>query len=84
MQMKEEDFPNNTYYGTGEKIENEVLEEIRNAYAAETVTFKWKKGDVLLLDNMLTAHARSPFKGERRILVSMAEPYSIKNINEVK
>jgi hypothetical protein len=30
---------------------------------------------VLLLDNMLMAHARSPFTGERRVVVGMAEAY---------
>lgn len=32
--------------------------------------------DVLMLDNMLVAHARSPFKGQRKVVVAMAEGYS--------
>jgi alpha-ketoglutarate-dependent taurine dioxygenase len=34
--------------------------------------FPWQKGDIISLDNMRTAHARMPFKGERRIAVAMA------------
>jgi hypothetical protein len=29
----------------------------------------------MMLDNMLTAHARSPFSGSRKVVVAMAEPY---------
>jgi hypothetical protein len=28
-----------------------------------------------MLDNMLTAHGREPFVGERKIAVAMAEPF---------
>jgi len=69
-----EDLPNNTYYGDGTPIEPDVLDHIRAAYAAELVTFPWQPQDVMVLDNMLTAHGRAPFKGPRRILVAMAEP----------
>jgi len=73
-QFGEGELPNNTYYGDGSPIEPAVLEELRNAYAGELVAFSWRRGDVILLDNMLTAHAREPFSGERRILFAMACP----------
>jgi alpha-ketoglutarate-dependent taurine dioxygenase len=72
--LEEEDLPNNTYYGDGSPIEPSVLEEIREAYRMETVSFAWQKGDILMLDNMLTAHGRNPYVGPRKILVAMAEP----------
>ncbi len=72
--MAEEDLPANTYYGDGSVIEPEVLDEIRDAYRRATVSFTWRRGDILLLDNMLTAHSRAPYAGERRILVGMAQP----------
>jgi alpha-ketoglutarate-dependent taurine dioxygenase len=73
--MKEEDLPSNSYYGDGQPIEPEVLDEIREAYRKAAIVFSWHKGDVLILDNMLMAHSRAPFKGERKIMVAMAEPY---------
>lgn len=75
-ELGEENLPNNTYYGDGSPIEPEVLNEMREAYRAETVSFPWQKGDVMVLDNMLTAHGRAPFKGARKIVVGMAEPTS--------
>jgi alpha-ketoglutarate-dependent taurine dioxygenase len=73
-QFGEEDLPNNTRYGDGGAIEPEVLDELRRAYLDELVRFTWQRGDVLLIDNVLTAHARDPYTGPRKILVSMAEP----------
>ncbi|MBE9209302.1 TauD/TfdA family dioxygenase [Nostoc sp. LEGE 06077] len=73
----EENLPHNTYYGDGSPIEPEILDEIRAAYQQETVIFPWLTGDVLMLDNMLTAHGRQPFFGNRKVVVGMAEPYSI-------
>jgi hypothetical protein len=51
--------------------------EVRAALDAETVSFPWEQGDVLMLDNMLVAHARSPFKGPRKVIVAMAEPRNL-------
>jgi alpha-ketoglutarate-dependent taurine dioxygenase len=73
-EFSEDELPANTYYGDGSPIEAAVLERLRALYAEQTVSFEWQQGDVLLLDNMMTAHGRSPFSGERKILVGMAEP----------
>lgn len=70
------DLPANTYYGDGSPIEPEVLDHLRAAYQAETVSFPWQQGDLLMLDNMLVAHGRAPYTGAREILVGMAEPVS--------
>ena len=74
--FKEEDLPTNSYYGDGSPIEASVLEELREAYREEMVTFTWETGSVVLLDNILTSHARTPFNGPRRILFAMAEPFT--------
>jgi alpha-ketoglutarate-dependent taurine dioxygenase len=55
------DLPNNTFYGDGSPIEPDVLDEIREAYLQECVAYDWREGDVLLIGNMLTAHARAPY-----------------------
>ena len=71
----EEDLPRNTYYGDGAPLETSALDEIRAAYADAAVAVPWEKGDVLVLDNMLTAHGRNPYVGQRTIAVAMMEPY---------
>jgi alpha-ketoglutarate-dependent taurine dioxygenase len=70
---KEADLPTNTYYGDGSAIEPETLDELREAYRQETVSFAWRQGDILMLDNILAAHGRAPYEGVRRILVGMTE-----------
>ena len=74
------DLPRNTYYGDGSPIETAVLDEIRQVYQQETVTFPWQNGDILILDNMLAAHGRTPFVGPRRVVVGMAESMNNQNI----
>jgi hypothetical protein len=69
-------LPYNTYYGDGSPIETSVIEEIRAAIEQETIVFPWLKGDILMLDNMLAAHGRSPFAGSRKILTAMGEPHT--------
>ena len=68
-----EDLPNSTWYGDGTPIEPEVLDALRALYRNEQRAFAWRPGDVLLLDNLLVAHGREPFAGERRILTGMAD-----------
>lgn len=76
MEDGEENLPRNTYFGDGSAITAEELQAIRDAYDAEALVFPWQAGDVLLLDNMLMAHARSPFTGARRVVVGMAQTHT--------
>jgi len=69
----EENLPRNVYYGDGSQIADEELDHVRAVLERHKVTFPWRQGDVLMLDNMLTAHARSPFTGPRKVMVAMAE-----------
>jgi alpha-ketoglutarate-dependent taurine dioxygenase len=71
-----ENLPRNVYFADGSVISDEVLDEVRAVLAAETVMFPWQAGDVLMLDNMLAAHARTPFTGARKVVVAMAESYT--------
>ncbi|WP_148713630.1 TauD/TfdA family dioxygenase [Chitinolyticbacter meiyuanensis] len=73
--LGEDNLPRNTYFADGSVMPDEVLAEVRQVLAAETVSFRWEAGDVLMLDNMLVAHARAPFQGPRKVVVAMAEPH---------
>jgi len=69
----EQRMPRHVYYGDGSPIEDEVMALVGELYEACAVRFDWQKGDVILLDNMLAAHARDPFEGPRKIVVAMGE-----------
>jgi alpha-ketoglutarate-dependent taurine dioxygenase len=70
-----DDLPFQTFFGDGAEIATDVLEEIRDAIDDETVSVPWQQGDVLVVDNMLAAHGREPYRGRRSVAVTMAEPY---------
>lgn len=74
----EDDLPRNAYYGDGERLEEDVLQIIRDVYASETFHFTWRKNDLMILDNMLFTHGRQPFSGDRKILVGMARGHGHK------
>ncbi|MGA9773066.1 MAG: amino acid adenylation domain-containing protein [Blastocatellia bacterium] len=69
--FSQQDLPRNVYYGDGTPIEDSVVQEIRDLYESLAVSFPWQDGDLLALDNLLTAHGRNPFVGPRKILVAM-------------
>jgi alpha-ketoglutarate-dependent taurine dioxygenase len=74
--FRKEDFPRHCAYGDGSAIEDSVLHDIAAIYSKIEVAFPWQRGDILMLDNMLTAHARNPFRGERKLCVAMGEMFS--------
>lgn len=67
-----EEMPRNVYYADGSSIPDEIFTEIRTVLAQATVLFPWQDGDVIMLDNMLVAHGRTPFEGPRKVVVAMA------------
>ncbi len=70
----EEGLPSNTYYGDGGVIPDEVTGHLRDCYRAASRRFDYRRDDLLVIDNMLTAHGREPYTGPRKIAVAMAEP----------
>lgn len=71
--FREEDLPRNCYYGDGSPIEDSVMQEIGELYDRTAASFPWQAGDIIMLDNMMIAHARAPFVGPRKIVVAMGE-----------
>ena len=67
-------LPFNTGFGTGEPLTAEIVDVINAVYEANTVREPWQPGDLMLVDNIRTAHSREAYEGSREILVGMAEP----------
>jgi alpha-ketoglutarate-dependent taurine dioxygenase len=66
-------LPFTTRFGNGEPIGEDVVNLINNAYAAHTVSEPWQAGDVMVVDNIRTAHGREPYQGDREVVVGMAD-----------
>ncbi|TMB86773.1 MAG: hypothetical protein E6J45_13400 [Chloroflexi bacterium] len=69
----DQDLPRNVYYGDGTPIPDEVVYRIGEVYEQLCAETAWQQGDLIALDNMLVAHARRPFVGERKIVVAMGK-----------
>ncbi|HYO62399.1 MAG TPA: TauD/TfdA family dioxygenase [Pyrinomonadaceae bacterium] len=82
-EFAQEDLPRNAFYGDGTPIETSVLDHVRGVYNETAVTFPWREGDIMLLDNFLASHGREPFVGPRKIVVAMAELYTNEDIQAV-
>jgi len=79
-----EGLPFNTGFGTGEPLTEEIVEQINSVYEAKTVREPWQAGDLMLVDNIRTAHSREAYEGPREILVGMAEPVRLSEASPVE
>lgn len=66
-------LPFNTRFGDGQPIGADVVQLLNNAYEANTVREPWQGGDLLLVDNVRTAHSREAFTGPREVVVGMSD-----------
>ena len=66
-------LPFNTLFGNGEAIGQHIVELINDVYQANTARQPWQDGDLMLVDNIRTAHSREPFDGPRDVLVALAD-----------
>jgi alpha-ketoglutarate-dependent taurine dioxygenase len=67
-------LPFNTRFGNGDAIGEDVVHLLNQVYEANTAREQWQAGDLILIDNIRTAHSREPFVGQREVLVAMADP----------
>ena len=79
----EERLPRNVYYRDGTSIEDAVMAEVDAVYQQAKVSFSWQEGDIMMLDNMLVAHGRNPFEGERKIVVALGEMFGEKDLEQL-
>jgi alpha-ketoglutarate-dependent taurine dioxygenase/aryl carrier-like protein len=71
--FSEDDLPRHVYFGDCSPIDAAVVDAVRELSWRTAVKFRWREGDILMVDNMLTAHARLPYTGARKIVVAMGE-----------
>jgi alpha-ketoglutarate-dependent taurine dioxygenase len=69
----EDGLPFNTRFGNGDPIGPDVVQLINDVYEANSARAPWQAGDLMLVDNVRTAHGREPFEGPREVLVAMAD-----------
>ncbi|MTE22391.1 TauD/TfdA family dioxygenase [Streptomyces sp. TRM43335] len=67
-------LPFNTGLGDGTALTRDEVAELNAVYEAATVRETWQRGDLMLVDNIGTAHGRDPFRGDRKIAVAMGAP----------
>ncbi|MFF3554833.1 TauD/TfdA family dioxygenase [Streptomyces tsukubensis] len=65
------EFPQYVTFADGSPIPDAYAGHIRDRGLENAVDVDWHGGDLLLIDNVLTAHGRRPFDGTRRVLVAM-------------
>jgi len=63
----------NVVFGDGEPVPGEMALSVSDALRSLERGVTLDRGDLLLIDNILMAHGRSPFTGERRLLVALAD-----------
>jgi alpha-ketoglutarate-dependent taurine dioxygenase len=59
------------FHADGSQVERADLYHVMDTLDANTVAFPWQRGDMLVLDNVLSMHGRATFNGPRRILAAM-------------
>jgi alpha-ketoglutarate-dependent taurine dioxygenase len=71
--LPEEYLTSQTLFGDGSEITIEEYLDIKQAYDKNKIVIPYRQGDILFLDNMLSAHGRNPFTGERTIATAIIE-----------
>ena len=66
-------LPFNTRFGNGDPIGEDIVQLLNEVYEANTAREPWQAGDLMLVDNIRTAHSREPYEGSREVLVGMAD-----------
>ena len=66
----EDDHAMHCTYGDGTAISDADMDAVRDAIWKNMVFFKWRRGDVLVLDNDSVSHGRMPYQGPRSVAVA--------------
>ncbi len=67
-------LPFNTCFGNGDPISADIVQVINQVYEANIVSEPLQTGDLMLVDNIRTAHSRESYEGSREVLVALTDP----------
>jgi len=70
-------LPFNTRFGNGDPVGEDIVTLLNDVYTAHTTREPWQAGDLMLVDNVRSAHSREPFEGPREVIVAMADAVSL-------
>jgi alpha-ketoglutarate-dependent taurine dioxygenase len=68
-----ENFPMYVKFGDGKEISESLVKEVLKTIDEVTLAPAWQENELLIVDNELVCHGRSPYTGSRKVLVSMSE-----------
>ncbi|MEE1838766.1 TauD/TfdA family dioxygenase [Streptomyces sp. NPDC088190] len=66
-------LPMETFFGDGSPLSEEDVNAIVHAYDSVRVDLPWRRGDLLIADNMITALGRSAIEGSPVFLVALGK-----------
>lgn len=66
-------MPTGFYLGDGSALDAADREALKAVFADLETKWQWHSGDIMLLDNLLTAHGRNPFSGLREVQVGLLD-----------
>jgi hypothetical protein len=58
-------------FGDGTEIPAAIDDHIRRVLEERAYAHRWRKHDIVILDNILALHGRLPYAGEREIVLAM-------------
>ncbi|WP_338680995.1 TauD/TfdA family dioxygenase [Streptomyces acidiscabies] len=69
-----EGLPFTTFLGDGTPLDPATVEAVNATYDRHAVDVPLRDGDLLLVDNIGTAHSRAPYSGARELVVALGDP----------
>ncbi|OSP41576.1 hypothetical protein B7767_19860 [Streptomyces sp. 13-12-16] len=68
-------LPMNSFFGDGSPLSEEDVAAIDHAYDSVRIELPWRRGDLLLTDNIIMGQGRSPIEGAPEFLVALGKNY---------
>lgn len=73
-------LPFDTRFGDGSEIPGDLVRLINETCVSAETTIAWQEGDLVLVDNIRTAHGRTPYEGPRRVATALAQPLRVTDL----